>query len=95
MMTRKEALEQLKVPLPVEEGAGEPSFDAYLERLDELFGEDWEQDIQATAKGVRCEIKIDHGGFFIKRAAIGGGTIDAFKLCCYMIGLGRSQTTYL
>lgn len=94
-MTKEEVIAKLKAPLPVDDDAGEPNLNAYLDRLDELFGQEWDQDVQATAKGVRCEITIDHlSGFYIKRSAIAHHTSTAFKLCCHMIGLGRSQTSY-
>ena len=94
-MTEKEVLARLKEPLPIESDASEPNLNAYLERLDELFGKEWEQDIQATASGVRCEITLNHGGFyFLRRSAIASDTIKAFILCCHMLGMGRSQTSY-
>ena len=94
-MTEEEAIARLRKPLPVDDDIGEPNLNAYLDRLDELFGQEWEQDVQATAKGVRCEITINHlGGFYIKRSAIAHNTPAAIKLCCHMIGMGRSQNSY-
>ena len=94
-MTEEEVLAELKRPLPLAEGDSEPDLNAYLERLDELFGKEWEQDVQATASGVRCEITLNRGGFyFLKRSAIAHDTIYAFKMCCHMLGMGRSQTSF-
>ena len=84
-MSRKEILERLKAPLPVEGGASEPSISAFIERLEEVFDEDFDIDIQATAQGVRCEITIDQIGFDMKRSAIGSGDKDAIKKCCYLM----------
>ena len=93
-MTKEEAVAGLRKPLPVDDNIGEPSLNAYLDRLDELFGQEWEQEVQATASGVRCEITIAHlGGFYVKRSAIADNTDEAFKLCCHMIGLGRTQNS--
>ena len=94
-MTKEEVIEKLRSPLPVDDDTGEPNLNAYLDRLDELFGQEWAQDVQATASGVRCEITIRHSSdFYIKRSAIAPNTSSAIKLCCHMIGMGRSQTSY-
>ena len=93
-LTEEEILARLKATLPVEDGYSEPKLDAYLERLDELFGREWQQDVQATAKGVRCEITLDRDGYtFLKRSAISNTTTKAIILCCYILGMGRSQTS--
>ena len=93
-MTEEEVLARLKDTLPTDDDTGEPTLNAYLDRLDELFGQGWEQEIQATASGVRCEITIDQGGIYIKRSAIAPNTPEAIKLCCHMLGIGRSQNSY-
>lgn len=85
---------KLQADLPVRECEDVPDLTAYLERLDELFGEDWEQDVQGTPSGVRCGITIDHTGVYLKRVAIADTMTEAFKLCCHMLGMGRSQRRY-
>ena len=46
-LTEEEILARLKATLPVEDGYSEPKLDAYLERLDELFGREWQQDVSS------------------------------------------------
>lgn len=91
-LTAEEVIAKLREPLPVKDGEFEPSLTAYLERLDELFGQEWSQDVQATAQGVRCEITLVHDGFtLMKKSAIERSTIKATIMCCHFLGMGRSQ----
>jgi len=89
-MTKEKIFAELREPLPIDKNIGEPALSAYLDRLDELFGPDWDQDIQATASGVRCEIEINYMGiYYTKRSAIARSTENAIKECCHLIGIGR------
>lgn len=92
-MTREEINTAIREPLSGQKGSnGIYSLPVYLDRLDELFGPDWNQIIQDTKSGVRCEIEIsctcNDGRYYIERSVIERDSNAAIRLCCYVIGVG-------
>ena len=91
----KELMGKIQEPLKIEPGYSAPELKEYVQRLDDLFGFEWNIDAKGVdnSRRVACEIDIyQEGSFIVRRVAIADDFEEAFRLCCKLIGIGRHKS---